>query len=1312
MAFVAPLALAAGMSAATATWVSVGVSVAMLVGSWLYSRSNQQKNDVFDAGAQEMPRFNQALRGSTMPVLFGTNRVPSNIVWTKNFRTIRNETEQGGGGKFGGSGFMSKTPAGGGEVSYEYKWDLLFHIGMTPEPYNLFGGWAGSDRLSDSTIQAISNGGDGLDDILFLNPTDRPSNAALRFDEAFYSPGPRTGDTSFTPWAYFTAQEGTEHWFPNTAYVGFKQLSLGGQPAIPQLTWEIGPGELVMTLDTEYLADSAMTVDRRLSGAGYVTGDNDKHYVVMSDGVTSNTLIQCLEDGTQITLSETTLENALSGKTWTTWNNNVQSSASLSINILAGTIKASAIHSHNYILAHGISASGNVGNTFGLFKINSSGALEIQGGFFCGGTGTSTQTTDHVACGVSNTQTVNDPILLCTQTVASTDNHLMWCLPSIADMLTYFAQTDSDRDNELTLDLKPLYGGDGIFVSNSYYPDGSSETPKGWFLPYNGDTRYYMLIPKAMAQYYINNGGGNTFINNNAASYPNGFLCYLDLASVVFPLDDVDFTIIATAPVIDNSLLENFPFSDACLRSDEETVSLQSDYFEVPSIIKLDDVALVPIWVVIFTKSFQDATDQASGFVARARAFIYNSMSGQYLAYGALTGAPYTAAEVGAVGVDEWDMDVTDNFTFYIHDEQKLINFQHTINAADSAIDDRGISGEFGALVIEGGGDVLPPYIIRQILTNSVFGLGYTDSQIDEESYDDAILYCETENIRVSTAYYREEGALRIIELLLSLYGGFLVISGGVIKFGRQQVEDAVRTIDNHRLIREGNDTPVKITRGAKQDTANKVKVNYIDRALEYRQNFVEIADEVDIDINGVRAREFPPQFVMSEATARKLAVRALWSGLYARDQYQFKLGPKDSDLEPGDVITLQDSFHPELSSGVYTRIVQMNNTKPGLYECVGVTEYAEYNSTSLQINSSSNINQNILFGPAKAPLDFRMYELPKEFQGANAQLFAGWVPHNFAMGARLYASPDNVTFAKVADVQPYIIAGRLDSQLNSHDGIDQNVVVHLFPNSPFDVASPTYCMTHALDDVSQAGRAIGSGLVWIGSEMVAYQGVTLLSQNKYRFDKVYRGWGGTYIHDHSVGDYWWKHGGGVFTQGYNEDKIGTTLYYKIVPYNFAGVEYNVSSIDAKSYQILGTYHRPQNCPALHTYLDTPTIGTRSEDLSGLSFKAVTSGGCKVYFDWSDASRMEGWGQGGYGNSTYGHFASDTTSHSWRVEVSSSNGFVVRSVSVSTTYYEYDRPVNSADFNGWNGAFTVRVTPYNTYGDALVSGVKSLNLFG
>ena len=132
---------------------ATGAAVGWLIGSWLFGPKANTENQIFDPGAEEMPRWNQSLRGVTIPVLFGTNRVASNVVWVNNFQTIRKETQQQqSGGKGGGSGMSGGKGGGGGstQVSYEYKWDMLFHIGMGPEPYGIFGGWVNTARMKNT----------------------------------------------------------------------------------------------------------------------------------------------------------------------------------------------------------------------------------------------------------------------------------------------------------------------------------------------------------------------------------------------------------------------------------------------------------------------------------------------------------------------------------------------------------------------------------------------------------------------------------------------------------------------------------------------------------------------------------------------------------------------------------------------------------------------------------------------------------------------------------------------------------------------------------------------------------------------------------------------------------------------------------------------------------------------------------------------------------------------------------------------------------------------------------------------------------
>jgi hypothetical protein len=457
----------------------------------------------------------------------------------------------------------------------------------------------------------------------------------------------------------------------------------------------------------------------------------------------------------------------------------------------------------------------------------------------------------------------------------------------------------------------------------------------------------------------------------------------------------------------------------------------------------------------------------------------------------------------------------------------------------------------------------------------------------------------------------------------------------------------------------------------------------------------------------------------MSEATALKIATRALWGNLYARDIYDFKLGPKDADLEPGDVITLVDSYNSNLSGGKQVRIVEWQETQPLIFRCKAVDEIEWVNASSTAADSATEVSSNPLFGPAAPPAYFQMYELPKEFQGADARLYVGYRQQNAAMGARLYVSADGASYTQTDDKQPYIISGILASGLPSRDVgfVEENIEVYLMPDtrsSAFNPSTPTYCQTFALEDGSANGRALGATALWINSEMVAYEGANLLGTNHYRFDKLYRGWGGTHIQAHTSGDTWWRHAGGVFTQILNQDKVGNIFYYKVQPYNFAGVGYNISSIDAKTYQIQGTYWKPQNPGALRTFVQSPGsyVTIQSEDLNFITKKKVIAGGSPVQIEWPDASRDSGYGALGYDYLTYGEFVADTTSHQYRIQVYSSDGTtVVRCTTVSTLAFLYTVDNNSTDFNGWAGNFRVKVTPYNTYGDSLRSRTKILELF-
>jgi hypothetical protein len=153
--------------------------------------------------------------------------------------------------------------------------------------------------------------------------------------------------------------------------------------------------------------------------------------------------------------------------------------------------------------------------------------------------------------------------------------------------------------------------------------------------------------------------------------------------------------------------------------------------------------------------------------------------------------------------------------------------------------------------------------------------------------------------------------------------------------------------------------------------------------------------------------------------------------------------------------------------------------------------------------------------------------------------------------------------------------------------------------------------------------------------------------------------------------------------------------------------------VDARTYTIDGTYFKPQVPSEIQTFVESLITGTASDNLGSLLFKHVHSEGTVVRMQWPDSARTRGYGAQGYGIGLYGRFATDTTSHAWRIEVLSGGDpdTVVRCTVVDTSFFVYSLESNSEDFTGWNGNFAVKVTPFNDIGDALRSRTKTLTLF-
>lgn len=1265
-----------------------------LIGQWLLSPKGKSTTSAPDS----MPMLNSALRGKVIPITFGANRVPAQVMWTKNFTATRQQSSGKGGAKGGGSGGFGSAKGGGSAgVGYLYYWDMMFNFGMMDVPCLVSKGWVGPDQIDALTISAITAGVASP----FAEPDATNKSAHLTFTEAFFAPGYGTTDVNLESWAYFQSQMGFACAWPNTSYIGFNQLELGQSPSVPQISMELVPITASITKDPDLLsqepAEFATTQNQ-----GYCRNDGGDVWNVTTNapiGTGQQVRIYDVRNAkSAITINETTLEADIhatfgAGETFLSARGVVP---------IAGTPYIYFMYVTN--------RSGRGWLEALLYRINDNGlGVTLQGGYTGG----------YVTDGFIN-YSANAPRAIgrCATSMGNSPP----LITSFRDIGIIYPGLSTNKKTYFTVLPDPDY----VIFNGGMVNQGTL----------GAETRSVDL------------GFGDNFLNGATSAsgttrdmrctiVPHGTTGYG--ARLFFYVDKArcDFNIASPGS----------SFASAWVIANILPVSPTGAMVMLDNIGGIQTIGINNFFTNVIGNSYFPPADFGTNFAGTVSATSYLDDWGPMFASSDgntfLMGRTYSddpkQVKIVAFGPDgSYRTEISDAYTDAAH-----VNVSHAAYAVQIWLSDFGelyFKVPYAAVtpgpshVLFGhyftfSADVTPPYIIKRILTSEVFGFAasqlfgftITEDSIDAASYLAAHTYCINQGFVFSVTYDNQDNLLTILNELVQLYGGFLTERGGKIYFNTVTATDTpIRTIDNHHLVPKSKGMPpVQVTKAAIEDGYNKILFNYLDRKIDYKQNQVEASDEVDIDINGTRVKTFPSRYVMAGSVAQVIATRALWSNLYGRDEYSFTLGWKDADIRPGHLVTLVDSFDPTLAAGVRARITHRRESARGKFDVQATREFPYIITTSTFFTTQASVDAGYsgLVQAAMAP-DFQTaYELPKEFQGAKALCYFGYNQAAMCMGAQLYLSVDSgASFLLSQDQQPFILSGRWASSLEMRPPgyVETNVDFWVLPTPTFDPATPTFVQNYALDDITQAIRAAGGGVLIVGSEAVALENLTLLGQNHYRAKRLFRGWGGSPISAHTSGDYFHAFGAGLFTHEITQNDIGTTLQYKIAPYNFAGIVYDISSIAAKSYTIKGLYWLPREQPRTKYWVTSAQAWPRSVPVTG-PFVGVFSGdgvlpaGSDLHLTWPAAANDEGYGAGGYGAGTFGHFI-ETDSVNYRVDIASKNGFAVSSYVVTTGYFSYTLSQNSTDFNGFGHDLITRVTPFTIKGDGPVSDTRSISM--
>jgi hypothetical protein len=347
------------------------------------------------------------------------------------------------------------------------------------------------------------------------------------------------------------------------------------------------------------------------------------------------------------------------------------------------------------------------------------------------------------------------------------------------------------------------------------------------------------------------------------------------------------------------------------------------------------------------------------------------------------------------------------------------------------------------------------------------------------------------------------------IEPLLPAYGVDAVESDGQLAFrprgGTASVTVLYADIGAARDAMAAEDAPERLTRERTPVLPQRVDVVYsnVDNAYQLGNQIARRGQELSEEEITLQL-----PLAMTDAEAAQCAARLLTEGWAGRSRREWSTSLKYARLEPGDV------FYAERADGVAVRErIISKREDDGLIEWESVDDddgvYVQVSDGAPSLDPPSL--------PLPAPGTFPVvFEVPplRDIDALAAVLYvAGWTYSDTGWTGAVVFSSDlaDTSFAQAGEITVLSLGGTVVDPLPDWD---YTSAINVHAGSAFTADIPR----DAPDEYSAAQVLAGSGLAWVGGELIRYQTATLVSGNVYRFDGIIRGVLGT---DYAAADHY-----------------------------------------------------------------------------------------------------------------------------------------------------------------------------------------------
>jgi hypothetical protein len=425
-----------------------------------------------------------------------------------------------------------------------------------------------------------------------------------------------------------------------------------------------------------------------------------------------------------------------------------------------------------------------------------------------------------------------------------------------------------------------------------------------------------------------------------------------------------------------------------------------------------------------------------------------------------------------------------------INIDDKAIKWTVTGPIADSG---QIMEVQYGAQHTPSTGDENPAWIAYDVLTNTRYGCGFPASMIDEASFRDASIYFAQNRLFISPIFRERGSALQHLESMLLLVDTFLTFSGGKFSL-RPRRQEPASNIPAITTAAYTKGQSVVVSREGNTDLTSRVIVHYTNRAQDYTPDTQEA--RLLGQTHG-RELEIGGEAITDPELARKLAYRTLWVKSVKRLTGAIPIGPQDGHIEPADVIAWTDT---DLGlSSKRMRVVGLGEESDGraMLEALEENEYIMEWDAPLPGDVIVPVSPQLQDPAAHTRLSvLELGPVPVNGNPSIVAIVSG-VDRAWA-GARLYASDDNATYTRIAEIGTGSVWGvtRTGLVATPSQFLDETNTVDV------EILAPDVTLVSVTDSQFRAGV----NRILIGGEIIYFKTATLVSGQRYTLSTLLRG--------------------------------------------------------------------------------------------------------------------------------------------------------------------------------------------------------------